>query len=122
MITQSQTYTHPELPGVTVFPMGEEKLQADRPQQILIAVAPGVRIPLHRHNYDAAMFVVAGKATVLAEDPKVNGTEVGVGARVFFQKEKDHGFQAGAEGMSFISTNGGIVDADPASWNLQFAN
>ncbi len=122
MITQSQAYNHPDLPGVAVMPLGEEKLQAGKSQQVLVTVAPGVVIPLHRHNYDAAMFVVAGKATVLAEDPDINGVEVRVGSRVFFQKDKDHGFRAGLDGMSFISTNGGIVDADPANWSLQFAN
>lgn len=103
-----------------VFPLEEVPLK-DKPQQVLVVCAPHAQIRPHRHKHDASMFVVSGSAQVLASNPELNGRSVTTGDRVFFQREQDHGFQAGPEGMSFISTNGGVVDVNPANWDMQFA-
>ena len=120
MITESEIITHPALPGVTIRPLDGE-LKAGMRQQILVQVEPGVEIPLHRHDVDASMFVVAGSAKVLASDPGMNDRAVSIGSCVFFERLRDHGFVAGPDGLSFISTNDGIVDTDPEHWDIDFS-
>lgn len=115
-ISRTTPITHPKLPGVTVYPVsGSPKI--GHQQQVLVIVEPGVQIPLHTHEVDAEMFIISGSAKVLSKDG-TNGMEVTTGSKVFFVKEKHHGFEAGPNGFSFISTNGGIVDQ--AGWDIQF--
>jgi quercetin dioxygenase-like cupin family protein len=120
MITTTSPIEHPQLQGVKVFSL-EACPVKNKPQQVLVACEPHAQIPLHHHRHDATMFVVSGNALILASNPELNGKRVQTGDRVFFRKEHGHGFQAGSEGMSFLSTNGGIADSNPANWDMQFA-
>lgn len=119
MITAVAPLMHPGLQGVLVFPL-DDNPKKDQPQQVLVVCAPNVQIPFHNHSQDASMFVVSGEARVRAKDAELDDQLVTIGDRVFFKKNQSHGFQVGAGGMSFLSTNGGIVDTDPINWNIQF--
>jgi quercetin dioxygenase-like cupin family protein len=118
MIANVQAITHPKLPGVSIFPLGGE-VRKGEPQTVMVVMESGVEIPLHRHHVDATMTVVAGQATVFSEDND-NGREVGVGQYVRFAAHGAHGFQAGPDGFTFVSTNGGIVDTGE-DWDIQFS-
>lgn len=121
MITQTNPITHPSLPGVQVFPLSDrESLEKGKPQQVLVSMQPNAVIPSHRHNCDAHMFVVAGEAEVISDNPEFYGARVGRGCRVFFRQEQNHGFRASDMGLEFISTNDGIVD-EAGNWDIQFA-
>lgn len=118
MITSVSLIVHPQLPGVSVLPLsGNPKVGVL--QSVLVTMEPGSRIPLHRHSVHAAMTVVAGSATILSEDND-NGRKVGVGHCVIFEADSAHGFQAGHDGFTFASTNGGIVDTGE-DWDIQFS-
>ena len=117
MITQTTALAHPELPGVQIFPF-EDAPKRGLPQSVLVVMEPGATIPPHTHMVEAVMHPVAGSATVLAaEDDSDNGRVVCAGFCVRFAALGLHGFQAGDEGFSFVSVNGGIVDND-GDWDI----
>jgi quercetin dioxygenase-like cupin family protein len=89
------------------------------PQSVLVKVEAGGKIPLHVHKVDAEMYIVGGSAIVLSDD-ETNGTLVNPGARVMFKKNESHGFEAGPEGLVFVSFNGGIVDFQDTNWDISF--
>ncbi len=109
---------HSQLPGVQVFPLSG-KMEEGQDQQVLVVMEPNAEIPLHCHDYQASMFVVAGDADVLSDQGIVG--KAMRGTKVFFEALKNHGFRAGREGMSFVSSNGGIVDFNEGKWNMRFA-
>ncbi|GJL85546.1 MAG: hypothetical protein DHS20C02_13210 [Micavibrio sp.] len=115
-ITNPMVFRHASLPGVEVYAQGEIPTRG-QPQEVLVRVEPNGIIRPHSHESDARMFVVNGSGTVLSEDPETNNTEVTVGHCVFFEKQKEHGFQAGPNGLSFVSTNDGIVDGKQ-EWDI----
>lgn len=118
MITQLPRRSHPSLPGIAVMAlMAGESLKRGEPQHVLVEVPPDGEIPLHTHKVRARMFVVAGDAKVLSNDQSINGRMVGVGDVVDFEPDIGHGFQAGPNGMRFVSENGGIVGDD--GWDMQ---
>ena len=119
MIEKVRTHEHPSLPGVTIIPIGHTDLKRGHNQSVLVTMDPGAMIPLHYHSVMAIMDPTAGSAIVLSEDDD-NGREVRPGHRVTFREDSLHGFIAGKEGFSFISTNGGIVDEDPTNWDISF--
>ena len=119
MITTVEPFLHASLEGVKVYPM-DETPQQGKEQTVLVRVAPNVEIPLHTHQGDATMFIVSGSGHVLS-DGENNGASVEVGDCVFFEKLRQHGFQAGDDGLTFISMNEGIVDRDPNKWDIDFA-
>lgn len=105
------------LPGVIVYAMdGAPKRGAV--QRVLVCVAAGMDIPLHTHSVDAEMFIVAGSGVVLSVDEN-NGRAVCMGDVVLFERDAPHGFRAGSQGLTFVSSNGGIVDADD-DWDISF--
>lgn len=116
-VNQLQHVAHPNLPGVQIFPLSGG-FEVGKEQSVLVRIEPGGQIPLHSHSVDAEMFIVAGSGWVCSVDA-TNGRHVSPGFRVFYEKDKPHGFRAGKEGLSFISNNGGIVDEEPAKWDLQ---
>lgn len=118
VITPMKAFKHSALPDVQVFSMSGN-LKHGEPQQVLVKVSPGGEIPLHSHNVDARMMIVSGSGKVLSDDPEINQSTVQGGTCVFFEKMKAHGFQAGDEGLSFVSDNGGIVD-EHHRWDLEF--
>jgi len=118
-VNVTNVIAHPSLSGVTVFPMNGEKASVGVNQRVLVVVEPNVEIPLHSHSVNAHMFVVSGSAKVLSEDA-TNGELVKTGAIVFFESDSMHGFKAGNEGLKFISTNEGIVDAEAQNWDIKF--
>lgn len=120
MITTLAMHTHPDLPGVSIISLEHAPLQRGMQQRVLVRMEAGTTIPLHRHTVDAIMDVVAGTGNVLSHDEE-NGREVTVGNRVLFAAAAPHGFVAGPEGMSFVSTNGGIVD-EHGYWDMQLTN
>jgi len=90
-------------------------------QRVLVKLAPFRTIPLHTHSVDAAMFIVAGGGQILSEDV-FRGRAVSAGDRVLFERDAPHGFAAGAEGLTFVSDNGGIVDESASdAWDLTFS-
>jgi quercetin dioxygenase-like cupin family protein len=115
MISKALSIIHPQLPGVSVFLVSGQAVRG-RPQQVLVSIDPGAVIPLHQHDADASMFVLAGNARLITCD-QLNGKEVSIGDVVEFARLHNHGFEAGPVGMSFLSTNGGIVDAD-GNWDF----
>lgn len=117
-ISHIEALSHFVLPDVKVFPLSESAMRG-KPQEVLVYMAPEAIIPLHTHETDAQMIIVAGAGTVLSEDPVVNGTQVERGSCVFFEKLKPHGFKAGQTGLTFLSRNGGIVDAIN-EWDILF--
>jgi quercetin dioxygenase-like cupin family protein len=111
---------HSHLEGVRVYPLSLGELNARQPQEVLVEVAPHGEIPLHKHSVDAEMFIIAGSGEVLSEDAELSGREVGRGAVVMFEREVSHGFKAGADGLVFISRNGGIVAKTESEWDIAF--
>ena len=107
------------LPGVEVYPLGDS-VQKGEPQEVLVVVEPQGVIPLHSHSVDAHMYVVAGDAELLSDDPELNGQHVKTGTCVFFERLVNHGFRAGKMGLRFLSRNGGIVDSRGA-WDMAVA-
>ena len=102
------------LPGV-----GLQYLQSGpTAEQVLVTLEPSGKIPLHTHKVDARMYIVAGVARVLSTD-EYNGHQVGPGECVLFRKDLPHGFEAGPEGLTFLSCNDGIRQAD-GILDLQF--
>jgi quercetin dioxygenase-like cupin family protein len=114
-----QSFSHAALPGVTIYAIGL-KPQRGTPQEVLVQVSPDQTIPLHEHDSDARMYIVSGSGFVLSEDSQTNGRSVSIGDCVCFERNKMHGFQASAEGLSFVSTNGGIVDEAHHNWDIKF--
>lgn len=110
--------THPSLFGVQIFPL-DDAIRGSA-QCVLVKMEPGTRIPPHRHTVDATMDVVSGRAMVLS-DNEDNGIMVELGTRVHFGAHGLHGFEAGPEGFTFLSTNGGIVDAR-GDWDINFGD
>src|SRR5438094_974963 len=110
---------HDRLPGVTVYPIQGE-VKAGLPQEVLVDVEPGQQIPLHRHGVDATMFIASGSGEVLSEDKTIAGRSVSKGDVVFFERNVNHGFRAGAIGLVFISRNGGIVSSKNQNWDITF--
>lgn len=117
--TKMDALRHPDLDGVEVYPLGKDPHRGES-QEVLVIVEPGRTIPLHSHEVDARMFVVAGDAELLSDDPQLNGQQVRTGTCVFFEKLMNHGFRAGKQGLRFLSRNGGIVDSSGA-WDLKMA-
>jgi len=117
MIYKTQPIIHPKLPGTSIYPLGDQKLVQGKRQQVLVVMEPNAEIPLHTHRVDAMMDPVAGFAIVLS-DNEDNGVLVQPGQRVEFAAHGPHGFRAGTEGFSFVSTNDGIVDA-AGEWDIQ---
>jgi quercetin dioxygenase-like cupin family protein len=115
-VSRMPPVTHPSLPGVRIFSTGEPLL-AGSPQTVLVEVEPNGSIPLHTHDVDAVMLIVAGSGWVCSTDG-TNGHSVNPGVRVFYEAERPHGFRAGQEGLSFISINGGIVDKHAERWDM----
>jgi quercetin dioxygenase-like cupin family protein len=111
---------HSGLPGVSVLPLSG-RARAGQPQEVLVVVEPNARIPLHRHTTHATMVIVAGSAEVLSESRELDGVPVERGSVVEFEADVAHGFQASACGLTFISKNGGIVDADEKHWDIAFS-
>lgn len=111
--------THPQLPGVTIHPLGSQRLQRGVPQSVLVVVQPFGIIPLHSHQVDANMHIIAGSAIILSEDED-NGAAVGPNHCWRFNAGGKHGFQAGERGLTFVSTNDGIVDKYPEKWDITF--
>ncbi|OGE77880.1 MAG: hypothetical protein A2751_02440 [Candidatus Doudnabacteria bacterium RIFCSPHIGHO2_01_FULL_46_14] len=120
MINRVFEFTHPALPGVSVFALGTET-EIGKRQEVLVCIPPNGTIPLHKHSVDAEMYIVHGTATLLSDDSELDGAVVATGTRVFFQKSMNHGFKAGDKGMKFISRNNGIVNADSQKWDIEFA-
>jgi len=119
MIVEVQVFRHERLPGVSVCQIGEGPLKDGVPQQVLVRLGPGVAIPTHYHSTVAIMDPVYGVATILSEDQD-SGKVVEPGRRVRFEAFARHGFQAGPQGFGFVSTNGGIVDAE-GRWDIWFS-
>ncbi len=119
MITRLNAVTHKDLPGIQMFLIDPGNLPEGLPQRLLVQMAPGSRIPTHRHTVDATMDVFGGTATVVSDDAD-NGVEVVSGNRVHFPAHRPHGFNAGPEGFTFLSTNGVIV-GPAGEWNMEFA-
>ena len=106
------------LPGVTIFAMDGAPKRGE-PQRVLVSIEAGKDIPLHTHAVDAEMFIVSGTGVVLSRDSS-NGRVVQMGDVVLFERDAPHGFRAGPEGLTFVSANGGIVDADD-DWDISFS-
>ena len=102
------------LPGVKLQYLSDDTLH----EKVFVTLEPNGKIPLHTHSVDARMYIVAGGAKVLSTD-KYNGRHVGPGECVLFRKDLPHGFEAGPEGLIFLSCNGGIRHTD-GSLDLQF--
>lgn len=119
MITRVEALHHPDLEGVSVYPMSGSPKRG-KCQEVLVCVGADGNIPLHTHKTDAEMLIVGGSGQVLSEDPASNGKEVARGSCVFFQARKAHGFKAGPDGLTFLSRNGGIVD-ERSDWDIAFA-
>ena len=115
-VTKLQSLTHPSLPNVRIFPISGT-LKAGAEQAVLVEVEPRGSIPLHSHTVDAEMVIVGGSGWVCSTDA-TNGRHVSPGYRVFYEKDKPHGFRAGNDGLSFVSINGGIVDEVPDKWDF----
>ena len=115
-VSQLKVLTSPSLPGVRIFAISGAP-KAGVAQSVLVEVEPDGSIPLHSHTVDAEMIIVGGSGWVCSTDA-TNGRHVSPGFRVFYEKERPHGFRAGKEGLSFISNNGGIVDEDPKKWDF----
>jgi quercetin dioxygenase-like cupin family protein len=120
-IDTSVAIVHHSLSGVLVYPLLGGANRGSE-QEVLVVVEPLREIPLHTHEVDAKMFIVAGSGTVLSGDQRINRSEVRVGDLVFFEKRVSHGFVAGPEGLSFVSKNGGIVDANQDNWDIEFTH
>ncbi len=119
-ISRMPEFRNPALPGVVVFGM-TERIVAGEKQQVLVRLEPGATIPLHTHSVDATMTITAGRAIVLSSQAELQGRVVTVGDVVRFVADIPHGFQADETGLAFVSSNGGIVDEDSNSWDMQFA-
>jgi len=117
-VSKLNPITNPSLPGVRIFPMSGAPKKGVA-QSVLVEVEPRGSVPLHSHTVDAEMIIVAGNGWVCSTDA-TNGRHVSPGYRVFYEKDKPHGFRAGDAGLSFISINGGIVDEN-GHWDLEMA-
>ncbi len=118
MVSEIPILTHPKIPGVSIIPF--ETVKVGQPQSILVRMDPNAIIPEHAHGVGAEMYPVSGSATLIADDPHFSGRRVIIGNRVKFAAGQPHGFIAGSEGFSFVSVNGGIIDSDPANWDIAF--
>lgn len=116
-VTNMPLLKNDQLSGVDIFCLGRQ-VRRGEPQEVLVRAQPKATIPRHTHSVDAEMFIVAGDATIISDDPDLNGRHVGVGECVFFEREVAHGFQVGEHGLSFVSRNGGIVD-ESGVWDMQ---
>lgn len=119
-ITELQPVVHDSLPGVVVYPLDGDA-EVGELQEVLVDVEPNGTIPLHRHQVDATMVILAGEGKVLSSDAQINGQLVGKGKVVFFERHVLHGFEAGPDGLLFISKNGGIVSSRGEPWDIEFA-
>lgn len=119
VVTRVAPIEREDLENIAVYPMDEE-VRAGESQEVFVDAKPGATIPLHRHGVDATMFIVGGRATLLSEKEEAHGRTVTKGDKVFFERNVGHGFNVSEEGLAFISRNGGIVDADPDSWDIEF--
>lgn len=117
-ITKSVPLKEQRISGVTVLPFGGVPITGE-PQKVLVSVSANGQIPLHTHSVDAEMLIVFGEGVVLAVD-STNGTVVRAGDRVFFERDMLHGFQAGPDGLGFVSVNGGVVDSVADRWDINF--
>ena len=117
-IEHLQSYQHDALPDVRVFPLSLP-FSSSEPQEVLVEVGHGAQIPLHTHSVDARMVIVGGSGRVLSSQSELNGLPVGRGDVVFFEREVAHGFEAGPEGLVFLSQNGGIVDTHAKNWDIR---
>ncbi len=110
--------SHPSLPGVLITKIGAEAAVRGKSQKELVEIEPNGLIPLHTHTVDAMMIIVAGNGWTCCTDG-TDGTPVSSGDCIFFEAEQLHGFRAGEEGLSFMTVNGGIVDENPANWDIK---
>jgi quercetin dioxygenase-like cupin family protein len=104
------------LPGITLQPIGHEP-EVGKAQTILVRIAPGGHLPLHKHTCAATMTITEGDGTLLSSDPTTNGRSVGPGICVHCEPGDLHGFKAGSSGLMFISQNDGIVGR--GQWDMQ---
>ncbi len=118
-VMEAPIFSHPDLPGVTIRPLGSQQPVRGIQQSVLVTVERNGTIPLHSHEVDADMGIVSGTAIILSDDED-NGREVGVGHCVRFRAGGKHGFRVGPEGLTFVSTNGGIIDRSPDQWDITF--
>jgi quercetin dioxygenase-like cupin family protein len=116
---ETQVFTHPDLPGVTIRSMGSRQPSRDVPQSVVVTLEPDTVIPLHSHRTDAFMYISAGCGVILSEDDR-NGLMVLPGTTVHFRANEKHGFMSTNTGLQFVSANGGIVDESPDNWDITF--
>jgi quercetin dioxygenase-like cupin family protein len=109
---------NPALPGVAICRLSDH-VRVGSPQRVLVRVEPQGQIPLHTHSVDAKMTILAGDGWIVSRDA-TDGRAVSPGVCVFYERDAPHGFRAGDAGLTFMSENGGIVDDDPESWDMEF--
>ncbi|MBT6761849.1 hypothetical protein HOA92_02315 [archaeon] len=119
-IRNLETITHQGLAGVVIRPMQSYDPKVEIGQDILVTVEANGIIPLHTHQCEARMYIVAGNAEVLSTDSKLHGKYVDPGVEVYFEANVAHGFAAGKNGLTFVSRNGGIVDKVQENWDIKF--
>lgn len=93
--------------------------QFGKTQVLRVRVAPGGEIPLHTHDCNSGMGIVAGNARTLGKECD---RIVYPGDYIYKPAGTPHGFcEVGDEGFEFISISdsGGIVQGD--RWDLSYA-
>ncbi len=110
----------PGMPGVQLLlPISQESLRKGSPQRFYVVVEPNGTVPLHTHSVDAVMTILDGSGFVLTQQGRER--HVTLGDVVTFKANEPHGFEVSADGLKFLSENGGIADEDPNNWDIAFA-
>jgi quercetin dioxygenase-like cupin family protein len=75
---------------------------------------PGYTVPMHSHDHDEMIVILAGGCTMLAGDQQTGGPELTAHDSVVLHGGYEYGFTAGAEGLTFITIRNGLAETNLA--------
>jgi quercetin dioxygenase-like cupin family protein len=78
----------------------EAELQRDGYQIVVNAMQPGALNPVHAHDFDARLLVVAGEMTIVADG---RSTTYRMGETFSMTNGCRHSEQAGADGATYVA-------------------
>jgi quercetin dioxygenase-like cupin family protein len=74
----------------------------------------GYTIPMHSHDHDEMIVILAGGCTMLGADQQATGQELTAHDSVVLHGGFEYGFTAGDDGLTFITIRNGVAETNLA--------
>jgi hypothetical protein len=75
---------------------------------------PGYTVPMHSHDHDEMIVILAGGCTMLGADQQATGQQLTAHDSVVLLGGFEYGFTAGDEGLTFITIRNGVAETNLA--------